>query len=132
MTETASPRELRRFGLLLGSLFLVFGDGIPFLKHQVFPLWPAALAIVLGSLSFVYPAALYQVQKFWSAAGHILGLVNSRIVLFLIYYFILVPLAMLLRLFRPDTMARRFEFEKKTYRIDRAARMNKTQLERMF
>jgi len=60
-----------------------------------------------------YLAYLY---KKWMQFAEILGWVNSRIILGFIFFFLLMPLGLILRLSR-DPMQRQFNHQSKSYRI---------------
>ena len=61
-----------------------------------------ALALLCLGLFFKKPAAF--VAGAWLKFGHILGTINSRIILTLIYYLALTPLALLKKLFSEDSL----------------------------
>jgi len=46
-----------------------------------------------------------------------LGWLNSRIILSIVFFIIVTPMALMMKLLKRDTMARRFDFEVETYRI---------------
>ena len=49
--------------------------------------------------------------------GYMLGWVNTRIILGLIYYLVFAPLGLSMRLFGKDSMRRRFEPSAESYRV---------------
>ena len=51
--------------------------------------------------------------------GNILGWLNSRILLGLVYLTILVPLAMIMKLFSYDPLKKRNDIKKTSYKIKR-------------
>ena len=82
--------ELRKFGVLLSIIFILFGVYI--LKEYYFskPLALFGLIIlVLSSTKFVI--ILRPFFKIWMFVATKIGLVVSTIILFLIYYLLIVP-----------------------------------------
>lgn len=111
-------KELRRFGGLTGTVIpLLFGAVFPWLFGYNPPLWPWVLGgmLLLGAL--VFPAGLRPVYRGWMALGHVLGWVNTRVVLGFAFIAIILPTAMVMRLCRRDPMARTLEKDRPTYRI---------------
>jgi len=53
----------------------------------------------------------------WSRLGLVLGWINSRIALTVIFYLVIVPMGFLMQLFGQDPMARDFDPEVATYRV---------------
>ena len=124
---SADRRELRRFGLTIGALIaLLFGLILPSLREHHLPVWPwvAGAILVLGGL--LRPAALRYVYAAWTALGHALGWLNSRIVLTIVFYVLIVPMGVVLKLFGRDPMARRWDPKAESYWVPsrRAAARN--------
>ncbi|MBF6567784.1 MAG: sxtJ [Candidatus Binataceae bacterium] len=114
----ASRRELRDFGLIVGGLFaLIFGLAIPLLKHRAIPLWPWIVCIALVAPALFFPEALKFPQLAWTKLGLVLGWVNQRIILSIIFYVILVPTGLIMRICGRDPMARRFDPGAESYRV---------------
>lgn len=63
-----------------------------------------------------YEGLLKKIYKIWLHIGHILGTINSKIILTFIYYFIFSPAAMIMRLFKKDILKLKWESEIETYR----------------
>jgi len=117
-TERPPRGEWRQFGLVTGSLLvLLFGLAIPWLRGRTFPGWPWAVGAALIGSGALYPPALRYPFAIWSAAGKALGWVNSRLMLALLFYLVVTPMGLLMRLVRRDPMARKFEPGAATYRV---------------
>ena len=61
----------------------------------------------MTTLSIVWPQGLAPIYRIWMRFGLIAGFVNTRIIMFLLYYAVFVPVAMLMRLAGRDALARR-------------------------
>jgi hypothetical protein len=118
MSEINTPDhgELRKFGLTTGGIVAVlFGLLLPWLLTHAFPIWPWIVAGVLGAAALIAPLALGPVYKVWMKFGHVMGAINTRLILGLFYYAVVTPIGMSMRLFRWDPMRRRASGQ--TYRV---------------
>ena len=100
MAERLSKAELRKFGLTVGGAFAVFGAISWWRGHELPPrvLWTlAALLMVPGAVA---PAVLGPVHRVWMAFATVLGHVNTRIILTVLFYLVMTPVGLIMRLFR--------------------------------
>ena len=100
MADRLSNAELRKFGLTVGGAFAILGAISWWRGHELPPrvLWTVAgLLIVPGAL---YPAILGPVQRAWMAFATVLGHINTRIILTVLFYLVMTPVGLILRLFR--------------------------------
>lgn len=120
---------MRKFGLVTGAIVLVlFAFLLPWIfkdsgwrpwpfNGETLPRWPWWLAIALWLPAIVWPTSLRPVYKAWMKVGETLGFINSRIILFIFFYLILVPMGMVIRLFGFDPMRRKHE-DSASYRVE--------------
>jgi hypothetical protein len=94
----ASTSELRRFGLTVGGVFLALGLVSWLRGHTAAPrvLW--ALGALLVAPALVAPAVLGPVQRVWMRFAAVLGEVNSRIILTVVFYAVIAPIGLVRRL----------------------------------
>ena len=117
MNNSYTNTDLRKFGLILGVLFAgIFGFLVPSLGHKIIPTWPWIVALVLWLPAAIYPRALALVYKVWMKIGDVLGFINTRIILGLLFFFIIWPIGLLKRMLTTDVMGKRFDPNAKTYR----------------
>jgi len=111
-------KELRKFGFVLGSIFLgLFGILAPLLKHRPWPLWPWIVSLPLFLLAFVAPSALRGVHWLWMRIGDVLSWVNTRILLSLLFFLVITPSAFFMKLFKRDPLSRDFAEDEVSYRV---------------
>jgi len=119
MKDTISKKQLREFGLLIGFGFpILIGWLIPIMMDhgfRVWTLWIGFPGLVIGLTS---PSLLYYPYKFWMKLGVILGWVNSRIILGLVFIIVLLPISFVMRLIGYDPLRNKRKGEK-TYREKR-------------
>lgn len=66
--------------------------------------WLAHVALVIGLLSILIPLAARGIEWLWIKLALVLGWTNSRILLSVIYFGFLMPIALLSRLFTRDSL----------------------------
>ncbi len=81
-------------------LVIVIGLSIFYLITDTIILLYIALAIGLFSLAIPYVG--FGIVWFWFKLAHVLGWINSRIILSVVYFLFLTPMAWLYRLSRKD------------------------------
>jgi hypothetical protein len=113
---------LRSFGLIVGGIFA--GIGVwPVVVHSAEPRWwSLVIAGVLIFPAIVYPTLLFWPHKGWMFLGHVLGSINTRIILGLVFYAIVTPIGIIRRMLGKDPMGRQIRPELDTYRIIRDSR----------
>lgn len=105
MKGKISDKTLRNFGILIGLGFpIIFGYIIPLISQHNFRFWTLYFGLPFLILGILEPIILLYPYKAWIKFGLALGWINSRIILFLIFIFILLPIALLLKLFGYDPL----------------------------
>lgn len=113
-----TAKELREFGLLAGVIIAgLFGLILPLIRGHSLPIIPWVIAIILVGLAIILPKSLDPVYQVWMKIGFALGWLNNRIILSIVFFIILTPMALMMKLLKRDTMARTFDFQVETYRI---------------
>jgi len=116
--ESVTRRQLRDFGLIVGGLCAaIFGLVLPILKHRAMPRWPWIAAIVLIVPALAFPSVLRGPHFLWTKFGQVLGWINQRIVLTIIFYIIVLPTGLMIRALGRDPMARGFKPGSESYRV---------------
>lgn len=100
MAGALSKSELRKFGLTVGGAFALFGTISWWRGHELPPrvLWTLAGLLIVPGL--IAPAILGPVQRGWMAFAMVLGHINTRIILTVLYYLVMTPVGLVMRLFR--------------------------------
>ena len=111
-------KELRNFGLITGALTPVFlGLLLPWLFEHSFPKWPWIAGIVLVTVGLILPKALKPIYIVWMTIGHYLGWINTRIILSIMFYLIILPVGAVMRMLGKDPMARSINKDQHSYRV---------------
>lgn len=122
MTPHVSHKELRAFGLLIGGVFLLIGLWPMLVRAEPPRLWAVVLGGGLMALGLVAPPSLRPAHRIWMKVGHVLGFINTRILLGVIYYGLLTPMGLVRRALGKDTLQRAFAADAETYRVLKSPR----------
>ena len=119
MNQKVESAELRNFALIMaGMVALFFGALVPWLWSLRFPAWPWYVAIALVAWGLLAPLSLRFPYRLWMRLGHALGWVNTRLLLGIIFYLMITPMGLVMRLFGWDPMRRRLDAAAKTYKVE--------------
>ena len=100
-----SKKQLREFGILLGIVFpVLFGFIIPLIFQHNYRVWTLWIGIPFLIIGIYKPILLNYPFKGWMFLGDLLGWINSRLILCLIYFTVLLPIALIMRLFGYDPL----------------------------
>ena len=95
--SSGGAAELRRFGLGVGGMFLLLGALSRWRGH----VWPPAVLITLGVLLVIpglaAPTVLGPVRRVWMRGAMVIGEVNSRIILGVMYFLVFAPVGFVMR-----------------------------------
>lgn len=131
MNHEVQVKELRNFGLIVGGIFLVIGLWPIVWRGDDMRLWAVGLGGVLIPLGLLVPAVLAPVFKVWMKVGHVLGWINTRIILGILFYGLITPMGVVMRLFGWDAMRRVLVRDVESYRVVRQPRP-RTHMTRQF
>jgi Saxitoxin biosynthesis operon protein SxtJ len=122
MQSNINNKQLRSFGLTVGGIFAVIGFWPLFLRGEDVRWWAVILAGLLMVPALVFPRSLSWIYKWWMALGHIMGWINTRIILGVVFYLVVTPIGRIRRLFGKDPMGREIRTDINSYRIIRKPR----------
>jgi hypothetical protein len=116
-SETA-PGSDRSFGLVFAGAFLVLGLW-PLLHAAAPRLWMLAFAALFLAASLIRPRLLHPLNRAWTYFGALLQKVTSPIVLGLLFFIVVTPLALIMRLCGKDPLRRQFNADTGSYWLPR-------------
>jgi hypothetical protein len=122
MRNEITSQKLRSFGFTVGGIFALIAFW-PLVFRAEDPRW---WALVIGACllvpAAVFPRSLVWVYKGWMAIGHVMGWINTRIILGVVFYLIVTPIGILRRWLGKDPMGRKLRPDIDSYRVIRKPR----------
>ena len=128
----SDKRDLRQFGITLAVFFVALAL-VFFLKHksgQAYLLYACALFLLAGLFT---PTLLKPIQKVWMTLALLMGWVMTRVILCLLFYFVVSPIALLLRFLGKDLLGIKKSIRADSYWLPRQKNINqKNDYEKQF
>tara|TARA_B100000242_G_C42775960_1_gene361265 strand:- start:77 stop:484 length:408 start_codon:yes stop_codon:yes gene_type:complete len=101
-TET---KKLRQFGYIFGIFIpLIFGIILPLIYGHSLRSFPLFIGVPFIFLGLFFPKKLNLIYIIWMKIGFILSWINSRLILFLIFLLVLLPISLISKLFKYDPL----------------------------
>ncbi|MDH5716794.1 MAG: SxtJ family membrane protein [Spirochaetia bacterium] len=98
----SSKKELRIFGVIIGTLFAILG--IILYSKQKDIHYYFFIAAAFFYLGLIIPKILLPLQKIWMSVFIILNRIITIIILAIVFYFLFLPIGLILRLLRKDLL----------------------------
>ncbi len=107
----------KSFGVLFFIVFLLIALW-PLVKGDSLRIWSLLIAIIFLVLGLLNSKILNPFKRIWIKFGEILGKVIAPLVLSIVYFIVITPIGLLLRIFGKDLLGIKF-LKKKSYWIKR-------------
>lgn len=107
----------RAFGFTFAVVFAVIATATWWFTG-VAAKWAVTLAIVFAALAAITPGLLMPLNRIWMWFAPKIGTLNNTVILGVVFYLFVTPVAFLMRLMRRDSMLRRLDPAAKTYWAD--------------
>lgn len=125
--------ELRKFALMMmWAIPLLFIVIFPWLFDNAIIWWSLAATVIAGILYLLYPKGIYPFYRIWMAIASVIGWVNTRVILAFVFYCMILPIGILLRLFGKLQYNSATYKDKQSYWITSEAKLDNADLERPF
>ena len=108
----------KSFGLLFFVVFLIIGLW-PLKNGENLNFYFITASVIFLLLGLINSKLLSPLNKSWIKLGEILGILIAPIVMALVYFVILTPVSLIVRIFGKDLLGLKFIKEKETYWIKR-------------
>ena len=106
--------DLRNFGIIIGIVLLIISGFLFWKEKESFQLF-LAIGITLFLTATAIPAVLKPVYWMWMIFAIILGWIMTRVILSLLFFLILTPIGLTLRLFGKQFLELRWDKSKESY-----------------
>jgi len=132
MIPELDQKGLREFGLTTGAAIVaIFGLFFPWMLDLDWPVWPWVIAVAFWSLAMIQPLWLRWIYRAWMRFGLLASRVMTPLVLGIVFFVIISPMAMVRRLMGNDPMQRALDPDQKSYRVQ-SIKSPKEKLEKPF
>tara|TARA_B100000676_G_C17377331_1_gene483669 strand:+ start:47 stop:424 length:378 start_codon:yes stop_codon:yes gene_type:complete len=112
----------KSFGILFFIVFLLIAIW-PVFTSEPIRVWVIILSLIFLVLGIINSKLLTPLKKIWIKLGEILGKFIAPIVMGFIYFLIITPIGLFMRLVRKDLLSIKFHKEK-SYWIKRSKNIN--------
>ena len=91
------------FGILFFIFFLIVGL-YPLISSKPIRVWSVILSLVFLIITIIKPNLFTFLNKLWIKLGVLLGKIISPIVMGLVFFFVVTPIGILVRILKKDVM----------------------------
>ena len=113
----------RSFGIVFFIFFLIISL-YPLLNDSEIRLWSLIISIIFLVLGVANSKLLTPINKIWFKFGLLLGKIVSPIIMGIIYFFVVTPIAILMKLLKKDILNLKYN-NKDTYWIEKSGPKSK-------
>ena len=117
-----SQSSNRSFGLLFFIVFIAVGLW-PIIKGEEANIYLILISLFFLIFGLINSKILSPFNKAWIKLGEILGLIIAPIIMALVYFIILTPISLMLRMFGKDLLGLKFMKKQDTYWIKRVKKL---------
>lgn len=110
--------DLRKFGLTVGTVLFLLGI-ILYLTGKALFIYLGGTGILLILLAVFLPEVLKPVNKVWMSLAVVLGWFMSRVILVILFYIVLTPMAILLKIASKEFLSLKIDKKRESYWIKR-------------
>ena len=107
----------RNFGLVFFVLFLIIGI-YPLINHENVRLWSLIISLIFLILGLINSKILIPLNRLWFMFGILLGKFFSPLIMLMIFFLVVTPIGILMRIFKKDSLNLKYN-EGKSYWIEK-------------
>ena len=111
----SNENQLKKMGMVLTLLFGCLTFLFYFKKIALMALFFSLLLVLILFQLLFYRKGLLFTEKVLLALGHIFGWINSRILLSLLFYGVILPLGLCLKVLKKDTLKTALDLKASSY-----------------
>jgi large-conductance mechanosensitive channel len=117
--KATNRSDLRKFGVVFACILAgIFYGLLPWLTSGNRSAFVLAVSTALFCVALIIPVALRPLYVVATIFGTVMGAINNRIILSLIFFLVFTPMALLMRTVnKSDPMRAKFEPQAKSYRV---------------
>jgi len=108
----------RSFGITFSAVFLIIGIW-PLLNNEPIRIWSIVISLIFLLFGLMNSTLLTPFNKIWFKFGILLGSIVSPIAMSMVFFIVVTPIGICMRLFRKDILNRKFDKNANSYWISR-------------
>lgn len=109
-----NKNNLKAFGITMGIAFLAIALFMLIRhKHMLLPVF--LISVIFFIFAFTLPVLLKPVYILWMKLAFALSWINTRLILFIMFYLILTPIGLVMRLFKVDLLDIKIDKGRQSY-----------------
>ena len=113
----------RSFGIVFFTVFLLIAT-YPLINNGELRIWSLILSLVFLILGLLNSKILYPLNKIWFRIGLLLGRIVSPLVMIIIFFLVVTPISLLMRILDKDLLNLKFN-KSKSYWIEKDEQKSK-------
>ena len=113
----------RSFGIVFFTVFLLIAT-YPLINNGELRIWSLILSLVFLILGLLNSKILYPLNKIWFKFGLLLGRIVSPLVMVIIFFLVVTPIGLLMRILNKDLLNLKFN-KSKSYWIEKNEQKSK-------
>ena len=117
MNSETNISSNRSFGIIFSIIFLIIAT-YPLINNEDIRIWSLIVSLIFLILAYYQSSILTPLNRSWYKFGIFLGRIVSPIILGVIYFFVVTPTSLLMRLFKKDLLNLKFS-NNKSYWINK-------------
>ena len=121
----------RRFGFVFGGVFGVLAALAAWHEREIWHIW-LIIAVIFASVAQLAPRLLGPLNRFWQKLGNLLHRITNPVVMAMLFFAVIVPVGLMMRLRGNDSMRRKAEPAAPTYWIPRPTSTRATRMRKQF
>jgi len=102
-TDKTNKKNNTFFGILFFIFFLIIGL-YPLISNGPVRIWSVILSLVFLIITIIRPNLFTYLNRLWIKFGILLGRIISPIVMGLVFFFVVTPIGLLVRILKKDVM----------------------------
>ena len=108
----------KNFGIVFFLVFLLISI-YPLTNNENVRYWSLIVSLIFLILGLLNSAILSPLNKLWFKFGILLGKIVSPLVMGIIFFLVVTPIGLLMKIFKKDLLNLTFNDKKKTYWIEK-------------
>ncbi len=112
-----TKKELRKYGLIMFSAFFVI-SALLFLRDRSGWIYTFVPSVFFLISSLLFPAILAPIEKRWMKMAGVMGFIMTNVLLTLVFILGIIPIGILVRIFKGGSFEKGFQKKATTYWLD--------------